>query len=81
MFIQYKLFRANDEITRLHKQHDDDTVALRFKYRQQEMQINSFEKQIDTLKSEKQELLDMCDELVARSERANDKTAAVAADY
>lgn len=64
------MFRANDEIDRINKQHNDDTIALRYKYRQQEMQIKSLESQLETLKSEKKELLEMCEDLIARSERA-----------
>lgn len=46
------------------------------------MKIKSLETQVESLKAERQELLEMCDDLVARSERANDKTAAaVATDY
>jgi hypothetical protein len=80
---EQRIKEANEEIEQLHKQHDDDTVSLRFKHRQQELKIKSLESQIDTLKIERKELLDMCDDLVARSERASDKNNATitAADY
>uniref|UniRef100_A0AC34FJR2 Transforming acidic coiled-coil-containing protein C-terminal domain-containing protein n=1 Tax=Panagrolaimus sp. ES5 TaxID=591445 RepID=A0AC34FJR2_9BILA len=79
---EQRIKEANQEIEALHKQHDDDTVSLRFKHRQQDLKIKSLESQIETLKVERKELLDMCDDLVARSERVNEnKNAAGAAEY
>jgi hypothetical protein len=79
---EQRIKEANEEIENLHKQHDDDTVALRFKHRQQELKIKSLESQIETLKNERKELLDMCDDLVARQERATENnTTIAAADY
>jgi len=64
-----RIEEANEEIERIHKQHNDDTIALRFKYRQQEMQIKSLEGQLENLNAEKKELLQMCEDLIARNER------------
>ena len=43
-------------------------VSTRFKVRQQEMTIRSLEGDVERLQNEKKELLDICDDLVARTE-------------
>lgn len=43
-------------------------VTLRFKVRQQEMTIRSHETTVENLQSEKKELLDICEDLVAHTE-------------
>uniref|UniRef100_A0A7E4UQG7 TACC_C domain-containing protein n=1 Tax=Panagrellus redivivus TaxID=6233 RepID=A0A7E4UQG7_PANRE len=61
-----KINEANREIDRIMKQHEDDTLGLRTRYRRQEMTIKSLEAQLQRLELEKQELMDMCDSLVEK---------------
>uniref|UniRef100_A0AC34RAY8 Transforming acidic coiled-coil-containing protein C-terminal domain-containing protein n=1 Tax=Panagrolaimus sp. JU765 TaxID=591449 RepID=A0AC34RAY8_9BILA len=74
-----KINEANEEIEKVHKQHSEDTVALRYKHRQQESYIKSLEGQLEILKSEKKELVEMCEDLIARQDRTKENVG-IAAD-
>jgi len=63
----------DENVALINKEHDEATIALRYKVRQQELKIKSLTGMVDSLTSEKNELIEMCDGLVSEVDR---KTAA-----
>uniref|UniRef100_A0AC34F303 Transforming acidic coiled-coil-containing protein C-terminal domain-containing protein n=1 Tax=Panagrolaimus sp. ES5 TaxID=591445 RepID=A0AC34F303_9BILA len=64
---EQKILEADERIDEMQKQHDNDAVTMRYKLLQQEVKMKSLDSQIRTLQTERLELLDMCDELVAKT--------------
>uniref|UniRef100_A0AC34G331 Transforming acidic coiled-coil-containing protein C-terminal domain-containing protein n=1 Tax=Panagrolaimus sp. ES5 TaxID=591445 RepID=A0AC34G331_9BILA len=69
---EQKLLDAEEAIAEIQKQHEDDTVAMRYKILQQDIKLTSLESQNETIRAERTELLNMCDVLVAKAEETRD---------
>lgn len=62
-------FRIEDNLALINKEHDEATIALRYKVRQQELKLKSLTGMVQSLTSEKNELIEMCDGLVAEVDK------------
>ncbi|KAE9549306.1 hypothetical protein FO519_007487 [Halicephalobus sp. NKZ332] len=59
----------DENVALINKQHDETTIALRYKVRQQELKIKSMSGMVESLTNEKNELIEMCDGLVAEVDK------------
>jgi len=64
---EQKLDLANQEIDRLHKAKENDTLALRALVKKLELQVETMEKNLEQKTKEIQELTAICDELIQKA--------------
>uniref|UniRef100_A0A914VVT6 Transforming acidic coiled-coil-containing protein C-terminal domain-containing protein n=2 Tax=Plectus sambesii TaxID=2011161 RepID=A0A914VVT6_9BILA len=67
-----KLEKANQEIERLMKARDTDTIALRAKLKQRDAQVDALERSLEAKQREIQELTSICDELIQKAANTSD---------
>uniref|UniRef100_A0A914DW70 Transforming acidic coiled-coil-containing protein C-terminal domain-containing protein n=1 Tax=Acrobeloides nanus TaxID=290746 RepID=A0A914DW70_9BILA len=69
-----QLKKANTEIARLIKQHDEDTLGLRLGLKQKEAQVTALQATLDSKTKENSELAQICEELIKKSEMMDSRS-------